>query len=635
VVGWKRLPRFDADAFTEIHRASQGNPLRINALSHQVVLSRYLNSQVHVDGAAVEEAIVALQEAERHAQVQVEARAAEAQQAQTSASAPKEAAPGAPTPASVGPAGTDTSLGTAAAAASSQVGTAAASSDASISAIASAAAATAASATTAPLAGPQDAGSALPAEGATDPLVADIPIEPITPLAAAAAAAASRDAARRRALHQDRPISIGELPVLTQAVRKGRNAPAAESASSADTQPLVPPLSGKGSGRPLLCVVGGQADHIKAAALWRALAGRTDLPVMLMVRAYANNAYARHSALFDGLDVAGRLVNLGIGGVASAARAAELTQRFEFVLDQCQPGAVIVFDGSDAALSCGLVAQRKSVPVVQIGAGLRGPGQQGAADLTRKLTDELSDVLYTADAQAGERLSREGIALDRVSFAGNLLIDSLQHALRDPPPEGTPPELAGVPPELLTDRNGYAVVVLHSQANLADRTTLADLIAMLRGISHDMPLIWPMHSRAREQLSKFRLDATLAGERIVCLPSMAYARYAQLLSHATCVITDSWNVQEEATALGIPCVSVGLESECPITSALGSNTYVGMSKAQATRAVWHCIFNGGKRGEVPELWDGQTGPRIAEHLSLWLREVTTVKAALGAYATAS
>lgn len=371
--------------------------------------------------------------------------------------------------------------------------------------------------------------------------------------------------------------------------------------------------------RPLVLVVGGQADHIKAAALMRAMAVRRDLPVALLVRAYANNAFERNREMYTGLDVAGRVINLGIAGGTYAGRAAELMQRFEFVVDHCQPGAVLIFDGSDAALSCGLVASRKSVPVVHLGAGLRARGQPGAADITRKLTDQLSDVLYTPEMAANERLLHEGVPPERLCFAGNLLVDALQIALRSSLGVASPRERLGVAPEFLSDRNGYGVVVLDATANIAERQTFTELVTILRDVSRDVPLVWPMHTRTREQLSKFRLDALLRGERIACVPTQSYVSFAQVLANATCVLTDSWHVQEETTALAIPCLTLGVEPERSITAELGSNVAVGRNKAVATRTVWECIFNGGKRGRVPEHWDGQAGARIAEHLALWLR----------------
>ena len=401
-------------------------------------------------------------------------------------------------------------------------------------------------------------------------------------------------------------------------------------AAADQAQPVLPTLRNGGESRPLLCVVGGQGEHVKAAALMHAMAARPELPVTLLVRCYANSAFERHRDMFAGLDVAGRLVSLGIAGGTYAGRAAELMKRFEFVVDHCQPAAVIVFDGSDAALSCGLVASRKGLPVLHVGAGLRSGTSSDAADITRRLADQLSDVLYTTEAQANQQLAQEGVAAERIRFVGNTLADALQIALRTKLPVANPRERLGLPANLLSDRNGYGVVVLDGMPNVGDRQVLSELIAILRAVAHDVPLVWPMHTRTREQLARFKLDAIVASERIATLPSQSYPSLVQLMSNATCVLTDSWNVQEEATMLSIPCLTIGLGQERALTASVGSNLVVGRNKALATRAVWDCIFNGGKRGRPPELWDGHAADRIAEHMAGFLAARRTARAGVTA-----
>jgi UDP-N-acetylglucosamine 2-epimerase len=143
-------------------------------------------------------------------------------------------------------------------------------------------------------------------------------------------------------------------------------------------------------------------------------------------------------------------------------------------------------------------------------------------------------------------------------------------------------------------------------------------VTIVRQVSRDLPLIWPMHPRTREQLVKYRLDSFLSGERIACIPTQRYAVYARLLANATCALSDSWTVQEEASALGIPCLTMGVEPARPMPPGIGSAVAVGRNKTLATRAVWECIFNGGKRGRVPERWDGRTAERLAIHMAAWL-----------------
>jgi general secretion pathway protein A len=375
---------------------------------------------------------------------------------------------------------------------------------------------------------------------------------------------------------------------------------------------------------PLLCVVGGHSDHIKMAPLLRALAAWPGMPPAKLVRAYRNDALDLNRDLFEELDVLTRAINLDVIGGTYAEQAAELMKKFEFVVDHSQPGAVLIIDGSDAALACGLVARRKGVPVAHIGAGLRAGEGAGAADMTRKLTDDLADVLYACENEAAKVLTNEGVAPERVQCVGTLLVDSLHVALRHLMGRGAASLVPGVIKPFPVDRNGYALVVLNKRVNVGDAQNLSELVSILRDVSRDVPLTWPMHSRVADQLRKSKLDSVIARERIVCIPVQAYAPYVELLRNATCVLTDSWNLQEEAAALGIPCLMMGLHPRRMETPAIGSTVTVGNNRALATRAVWDCIFNGGKRGQIPALWDGHTAARIVQHLATWLPQATTV-----------
>ena len=148
--------------------------------------------------------------------------------------------------------------------------------------------------------------------------------------------------------------------------------------------------------------------------------------------------------------------------------------------------------------------------------------------------------------------------------------------------------------------------------------SLQECLAVLRDVSRYLQLVWPMQPITEARLKHFKLYASLAEDRIARLPPQPYADYVALLRAATCVLTDSWSVQEEATALSIPCITLGRHPERSITVSVGSNVPVGSNHAFAARVVWECIFNGGKRGRVPELWDGKTAGRIASYLRAWL-----------------
>ncbi|MGE0674775.1 MAG: UDP-N-acetylglucosamine 2-epimerase, partial [Methylibium sp.] len=443
-VGWTGTPSFEPGAFEEVHRWTGGIPRRINLLCNRLMLSRFLSETTTIDAGAVAEIATDLR-------------------AEIGDTSPVPGPVGAPLPVLdevVAPA---------------------------------------------PAAEPLVA----PAEPVATAEPVDIrliePVEESPPLAKKTAdkteakpagKSAEKGASRSREKKSPPPPTSVDLELDVE-LEPG----------SDQQEPAIPALRHGGESRPLLCVVGGQGEHVKAAALMHAMAAQSDLPVTLLVRCYANSAFERHREMFSGLDVAGRLVNLGIAGGTYAGRAAELMKRFEFVVDHCQPSAVIVFDGSDAALSCGLVASRKGLPVLHVGAGLRSGTTTDAADITRRLADQLADVLYTTESQANQQLAQEGVAAERIRFVGNTLADALQIALRTKLATPNPRERLGLPANLLNDRNGYGVVVLDSVVNVGDRQAMGELINILRAVAHDVPLIWPMHTRTRELLAKFKLDA--------------------------------------------------------------------------------------------------------------------------------
>ncbi len=384
-----------------------------------------------------------------------------------------------------------------------------------------------------------------------------------------------------------------------------------------EVQPEFPAAIDPGG---LLCVVAGNADHVQAAPLMHALAARPELPAATLVRLYPNDGWQAAHTLFDGLDTAQRLIN--VGGVESAGEApdADLLDRLERVMARTRPRAVFAFGGSSAALACGLVAARNQVAFVHIGAGLRADSAAAAAESARKRTDALADLLYTAQAEASDNLVLEGLPRERIQCVGNLLADALRLALQPSPDDSSAyAEGFDVAQQEGADWRGHALVVLNKPVNVGNRQTLLDLVAILRDVSRDVPLVWPMRSFVREQLSKFRLDGFIAAERIVCLPVQGYPEFAALLQTATCVLTDSWSVQDEASVLEIPCLTLGLHPDRKASPGKRSSTPVGTNRTLATRAVWQCIFDGGKRGPVPALWDGDAAGRIAGHLSTWLR----------------
>jgi general secretion pathway protein A len=418
---------------------------------------------------------------------------------------------------------------------------------------------------------------------------------------------------------------IGEPPLEEPAVdlRRPEESPTHQGALPRVSRPaplhapaLPDSMTASAETGPLLCVAAGYSDHIKAAALLRALGGR-EVTRAKLVSVYNDDAFEISRGLFHGSGVDTSMIHLGITRDGESALS-ELMKVFRFVVDHVLPRAVVVFNGSESALVCSSVASGKDIPVIHVGAGLRVHRAVEAGQVARQSIDELADLLYTTDAQASETLASEGIAAERVHCVGNLLVDALQIASQIQPGAAADRERLSVAAPYLVNRSGYGLVVINQPLNIDSRQSLQDCLAVLHDVSRDLQLVWPMHRVTEARLKRFQLYESLVEDRITCLPPQPYADYVALLRAATCVLTDSWSVQEEATALGIPCITLGRHPERAITVTVGSNIPVGSNHAFAARVVWECIFNGGKRGRVPELWDGKTAGRIASYLRAWL-----------------
>jgi UDP-N-acetylglucosamine 2-epimerase (non-hydrolysing) len=367
---------------------------------------------------------------------------------------------------------------------------------------------------------------------------------------------------------------------------------------------------------PLACVVGARPNYMKMAPLIRAFGRRPGLPGVVLVHTGQHYDIEMNERLFAGLELPAPDLNLEVGSGTHAVQTAEVMRRFEPVLDELEPCCVIVVGDVNSTLACSLVASKKRVPVAHVEAGLRSFDRDMPEEINRLLTDQIADLLYTTERDAAENLAREGIASERVHFAGNVMIDSLlQCRGRALPPSET---LSRARIDTRIVEEAYGVVTLHRPSNVDDPDAFAQALQVLRDVAARMPLVWPVHPRARDNIQRFGLAPLLAGARVTLLQPQGYLEMLGLLMHAKLVLTDSGGIQEETTALSVPCLTMRNNTERPITIAQGTNTLVGRDRVRVAACVDDILSSGGKRGRMPELWDGHAADRIATHLEGWL-----------------
>ena len=369
---------------------------------------------------------------------------------------------------------------------------------------------------------------------------------------------------------------------------------------------------------PIACVVGARPNYMKMAPLVRAFGARADLPRAMLIHTGQHYDVEMNARLFADLELPAPDLNLEVGSGTHAVQTAEIMRRFEPVLDELLPSCVIVVGDVNSTLACSLVASKKRIPVVHVEAGLRSFDRNMPEELNRVLTDQIADRLYTTERVAIENLAREGIDRERVRFVGNVMIDSLlRHQRRAIAPMDTL-TAAGQAGNFAGGIGGFGVVTLHRPSNVDSLPALREALTILKDVASRLPLIWPVHPRAKANIERFGLSPLLAGARITLLPPQGYLEMLGLMGQARLVLTDSGGIQEETTALAVPCLTMRDNTERPITVDQGTNTLVGRNRARTLECVDDILKNGGKRGRTPELWDGHAAERIADDLAAWL-----------------
>lgn len=365
----------------------------------------------------------------------------------------------------------------------------------------------------------------------------------------------------------------------------------------------------------ILCVVGARPNFMKIAPIMRVFSQPSSALTARLLHTGQHYDAAMKLAFFDQLHIPEPDIDLEVGSGSHAQQTAEIMKRFEPVLDENPPVAVLVVGDVNSTIACALVAAKKGIPVVHVEAGLRSGDRQMPEEINRILTDQLSDLLFTTEAEAKSNLVREGIAGDRVHFVGNVMIDTLLYNLEHAVPAAETLAQAGLKTQ---QSEGYGLVTLHRPSNVDDPEVLERLVRVLGQISERTPLLFPIHPRTLARISDAGLSDLLGSFAIKTLPPQGYLEMLGLMREARVVLTDSGGIQEETTALGVPCITLRENTERPITVVQGTNTVVGTDATKIRACYDEIMSRGGKTGRVPEFWDGKAAERIVAVINAWV-----------------
>ncbi len=301
-------------------------------------------------------------------------------------------------------------------------------------------------------------------------------------------------------------------------------------------------------------------------------------------------------------------VNLEVGSGSHAWQTAEILKRIEPVLVEQQPDLVLVVGDVNSTVSASLAAAKLGFPVAHVEAGLRSFDRTMPEEINRVLTDAIADYLFATEEAAVENLFHEGRPRERIFLVGNVMIDAVRQFLPIAQQSRIGHELGLM--------NGskfcpFAVLTLHRPCNVDSTEILKRLLDTIEEIAKQLPVIFPVHPRTEQKLRELR---THHNAQFRMVPPLGYLDFLCLLSRARLVLTDSSGIQEETTALGVPCVTLRQNTERPVTVTQGTNQVVGQDPVKIVAAAHDIIAGKPKAAHVPQLWDGRTAERIVEIL---------------------
>lgn len=359
----------------------------------------------------------------------------------------------------------------------------------------------------------------------------------------------------------------------------------------------------------IACIVGARPNFMKIAPILRALAPHDVEAQLIHTGQHYDKALS--DVFFDELEIPRPDVSLGVGSGSHGKQTADILVAIEQVLldakDAGQPfDRMIVVGDVNSTMAATLAAVKLWIPVAHVEAGLRSGDRSMPEEINRLVTDSICDLLLCSEPDGVKNLEAEGKRADQIHLVGNVMIDTLLHQLEKAKSKSTLND-CGV------EAGQYAVVTLHRPSNVDSKESLSQLVDVLLNTSKSLPIVFPVHPRTRGRLEEFALLDRLESEANVrLLGPMGYHDFLCLTSQAKVIVTDSGGLQEESTALGVPCLTMRENTERPITVDVGTSTLIGSSPAKLDKYLQKVIASSYKEGRCPDLWDGKASERIAK-----------------------
>ncbi|MCK4329499.1 UDP-N-acetylglucosamine 2-epimerase (non-hydrolyzing) [candidate division WOR-3 bacterium] len=369
----------------------------------------------------------------------------------------------------------------------------------------------------------------------------------------------------------------------------------------------------------LFLVAGARPNFMKIGPLVKEMEKFKEIKPVI-VHTGQHYDYEMSAIFFKDLDIPKPHIYLGVGSGLHGEQTGKVMIEMEKQIIKHRPDVVVVVGDVNSTLATAIVASKLYVPVAHVEAGLRSFDKTMPEETNRKVTDVLSEYLFTTEESGNENLRREGVVDEKIHFVGNIMIEAIINAKCKTQPRLT--ELGGVQNIKLSINNlqstifnlksPYAILTLHRPSNVDNRDNLIRILDAIVEISRKIHLIFPMHPRTSKMIREFKLLEKL--NSLYVIKPLGYLEFIALEERAKFVLTDSGGMQEETTYFGVPCLTIRENTERPVTIIKGTNKLVGTNKEKIIEESYKILDGYGKKGSIPPLWDGKTAERIVDIL---------------------
>jgi len=355
----------------------------------------------------------------------------------------------------------------------------------------------------------------------------------------------------------------------------------------------------------IISVVGARPNFMKVAPLHRAFQAFPEIE-SLIVHTGQHYDEKMSKIFFDQLEMPRPYFYLGVGSGSHAEVTARVMVAFEEILLKEKPDLVLVVGDVNSTLACALATKKLNIPLAHVEAGLRSGDRTMPEEINRILTDSISDYLFVTEQSGMVHLAREGVPAEKIFFTGNVMIDSLCYYRKRASESSMLKDLGVVSKQ-------FTLMTMHRPANVDKEEHLTIILNIIRRISAEQLLVFPLHPRTKNKLENYHLLDTLREiPNVLLLGPLGYLEFLQLMDHAAIVVTDSGGIQEETTFLQVPCLTIRDSTERPVTTELGTNILIPqLDEDIIVNQFLNSVESENKKGIIPPLWDGKAANRIA------------------------